>query len=76
MDTSCPVPSLFVEKTSFYVEWSWHPCKKSVSYKYMIWGTWMPWSVKHATFDLGLGYDLRVVRLSPASGSVLGVEHA
>ena len=32
--------------------------------------------VKHPTLDFGSGHDLGVVRLSPASGSVLGVEPA
>lgn len=32
--------------------------------------------VKQQTLGLGLGHDLRVVRLSPAVGSVLRVESA
>ena len=32
--------------------------------------------VKHQTLDLGSGHDLRVVRSSLASGSVLGLESA
>ena len=33
-------------------------------------------SIKCLTLDFGLGHALRVVRLSPASGSMLGVEPA
>ena len=33
-------------------------------------------SVKHLTLDFGSGHDLRVVRLSPLSGSALSVELA
>ena len=33
-------------------------------------------SVKHLTLDFGSGHDLRVVRSSPASGSMLGIEPA
>ena len=36
----------------------------------------MAQSFKHLILDFGSGHDLRVVRLSPASGSVLGVEPA
>jgi len=32
--------------------------------------------VKHLTLDFGLGHDLRVMRSSPLSGSLLGVEPA
>jgi len=33
-------------------------------------------SVKHPTLAFGSGHDLRVVRSSPVSGSMLGVEAA
>ena len=36
----------------------------------------MAQSVEHLTFDFSSGYDLRVVRSSPTSDSVLGVETA
>ena len=36
----------------------------------------MAQSVKYPTLDFGSGHDLRVVRLSPKLGSVLGVEPA
>ena len=36
----------------------------------------MAQSVKSPTLDVGSGHDLRVVRLSPASGSVLSMELA
>ena len=39
-------------------------------------GTWMAQSVEHLILDFGLGHDLMVLRLSPLSGSVLGVEPA
>ena len=32
--------------------------------------------VKRLTLDFGSGHDLRVMRLSPTPGSVLGVESA
>ena len=35
--------------------------------------TWVARSVKHQTLDFGSGHDLRVVGLSPASGSMLSV---
>ena len=40
------------------------------------WGTWVAQLVKHPTLDFGSGHDLRVMRLSRVSGSVLGVEPA
>ena len=40
------------------------------------WGAWLAQSVKCLTLDFGSDHDLRVVRLSPASGSVLSVEPA
>ena len=36
--------------------------------------TWVAQWVKHLTLDFGSGYDLKAMRSSPASGSVLGVE--
>ena len=36
----------------------------------------MPQSVKRPTLDLGSGHDFKILRLSPASGSMLGVEPA
>ena len=36
----------------------------------------MAQSVKQLTLDFGSGHDLRVVRSSPMSGSVLGAEPA
>ena len=33
--------------------------------------SWVAQSVKHQTLDFGSGHDLRVVRSSPTSGSVL-----
>ena len=39
-------------------------------------GTWMAQSVKLQTLDFGSGHDLRVLRLSPMSGSVPNVEPA
>ena len=39
-------------------------------------GTWVALLVKHPTFNFGSGRDLRIVRSSPGSGSVLGVELA
>ena len=38
--------------------------------------TWVAQSVKHPTLDRGSGHNLRVVRLSPISGSRLGVKPA
>jgi len=38
------------------------------------WGAWVAQSVKHPAVDFGSGHDLRVVRSSPASGSMLDVE--
>ena len=37
-------------------------------------GTWVAHSVKGLTLDFGSDHDLRVVRLSPTSDSVLGME--
>ena len=39
-------------------------------------GTGMAQSVKHLTLDFGSGQDLMVMRLSPMSDSVLGMESA
>ena len=39
-------------------------------------GSWVTESVKRWTLDLGPGHDLRVMRLSPGSGSTLGMESA
>ena len=39
-------------------------------------GTWGAQSVKPLTLDLGSGQDLRVMGLSPASGSALSTESA
>jgi len=38
------------------------------------WGAWVAQLVKHLTFDLSSGFDLRVMSSSPMLGSVLGVE--
>ena len=38
--------------------------------------TWVAQSVKHPILDFSPGYDLMVMRLSPASGSALSVESA
>ena len=37
---------------------------------------WVAQLVKHQTFNFNSGYDLRVMRLSPSSGSMLGTEPA
>jgi len=37
---------------------------------------WVALSVKRATLDFSSGHDLRVLRSSPKSGSVLGMEPA
>ena len=37
-------------------------------------GAWVAQSVKHQTLDFGSGHDLRLMRLRPMSGSVLGME--
>ena len=42
----------------------------------LFWGSWVAQSVKHLTLDFGSAHDLRVVRLSPGLGSMLGVEPA
>ena len=39
-------------------------------------GTWEAQLVKHLTLDFGSGYDLRIERLSPTSGSMLSGELA
>ena len=39
-------------------------------------GAWVAQSVKRPTFDFSSGQNLRVVRSSLESGSVLGVERA
>ena len=38
--------------------------------------TWKAQSVKHQAPNLGLGHELSIVRSSPMSGSVLGMEPA
>ena len=40
------------------------------------WGDWVSQLVKQMTLDFSSGHDLRVMSLSPKSGSVLGVEPA
>lgn len=44
--------------------------------KYQLRGTWVAQFVKHLTLNFGSGHDLRVVRSSPASGSMLSEESA
>ena len=39
-------------------------------------GTWVALWVKHLILDFYSGHDLRVMGLSPALGSVLGIEPA
>ena len=39
-------------------------------------GTWVTQLIKHLTLDFSSGHNLRVVRSSPMSGSMLGVEPA
>ena len=39
-------------------------------------GTWVAQAVKALTLDFGSGHDLRVMRVSPESGSVLRVDPA
>ena len=39
-------------------------------------GTHVAQTVKHPTLDFGLGYDLRVMKSSPASSCMLGMESA
>ena len=39
-------------------------------------GTWVAQSIRCPTFDFGSGCDLRVLRSSPESQSMLGVEPA
>ena len=39
-------------------------------------GAWVAQSVECPTLDFGSGRDLRVVGLSPASGSILSMESA
>ena len=39
-------------------------------------GSWVVQSVKHPTPGFGSGHNLRVVRLSPSSGSTLSLEPA
>ena len=48
----------------------------NVSYYFEKGGTWVAQSVKPPTLDFSSGHDLRVVRLSPTLGSVLGMETA
>lgn len=38
------------------------------------WGTWVTQSVKHPTLDFGSSHDLEIVRSSPVSSSLLGLE--
>ena len=40
------------------------------------WGTWVAQLVKGLTLDFGSGHDLRVMSLSPASGSKVDMESA
>ena len=40
----------------------------------LFWGNWVAQSVKCLTLDLSSGLDLRVVNLSPPTGSMLGVK--
>ena len=37
--------------------------------KYQLRGTWVAQFVKHLTLNFGSGHDLRVMRLSPKTGS-------
>ena len=39
-------------------------------------GTWVAQSIKHPTLDLDSGHDVRVMKFSPVSGSVLSGESA
>jgi len=44
--------------------------------KMISWSTWVAQLVKRPTLDFGSGHDLRVVRSSPTSGPMLGMEPA
>ena len=41
------------------------------SIKQLVWGTWVAQLVKHLTLDFSLGHDLRVVRSSSKTGSLI-----
>ena len=43
---------------------------------YPKWGAWEAQAVKHLPLDFGSSHDLRVMRLSPASGSTLSMKSA
>ena len=47
-----------------------------VKVKNLNWGAWAGQLVKRQTLDFSSGYDLRVMRLSPGSGSALNKESA
>ena len=47
---------------------------KKLTYKKKGGGPWVAQSGKHLSLEFGSGHDLRVMRLSPALGSMLGVE--
>jgi len=40
------------------------------------WGAWVAQLVKRLTLDFGSGHDLKIMRSSPVSGSMLRVEPA
>ena len=58
-------------------EWqSYSSIPKNLDKKWAHWGTWVAQSVKCPTLNFSSGHDLRVVRWSPTSGSMLSTESA
>ena len=65
----------------------WRPCAQTLQVGYReratlflkikaYWGAWVAQLVKQLTLGFSSGHDLRVMRLSPTSGSMLGMESA
>ena len=44
--------------------------------KVVLWGAWVAQLIKHLTLDFSSCHDLKVMRWSPALGSVLSREQA
>ena len=54
----------------------WTEPLRCPSKRFVSWGTWVAHSIKHLALDFGSGHDLRVMGLSTALGSTLGMESA
>ena len=58
------------------IHFPYHHCAKQLIKSILRQGAWVAQLVEHLTFGFGSDHDLRVVGLSPTSGSVLRAQPA